>query len=102
MADILIRGMEMPKSCGQCPMHHPLFHTQYCGILNKNCSPHNTMKKWCPLIQLPEGHGRLIDADALKDIIGKFSLCWEYGQGVSDCFAALVSAPTIIEAEGDF
>lgn len=48
---------------------------------------------------LPKGHGRLIDADALKHIIGQFSLVWEYGQGVSDCWDALLAAPTIIEAD---
>ena len=48
---------------------------------------------------LPKGHGRLIDANALKDIIGQFPRCWEYGQGVTDCLAALIEAPTIIEAE---
>ena len=48
---------------------------------------------------LPKNHGRLIDADALKEIIGQFPLAWEYGQGVNDCWDALVAAPTIIAAD---
>jgi len=48
---------------------------------------------------LPKGHGPLIDADALKNVIGKFGLYWEYGQGVSDCWDALLAAPIIIEAD---
>ena len=53
----------------------------------------------CNSIKLPEHHGRLIDADALRHVIGQFPLAWEYGQGVSDCWDALIAAPTIIEAE---
>ena len=52
----------------------------------------------CPLVEVPAGHGRLIDADALEHVIGKFSLNWEYGNGVSDCWNALLAAPTIIPA----
>ena len=48
---------------------------------------------------LPENHGRLIDADELKHVIGQFSHSWEYGQGVSDCWDAILAAPTIIEAD---
>ena len=51
-----------------------------------------------PAYEIPP-HGDLIDRDELKGIIGKFSLSWEYGDGVSDCWDALIEAPTIIEAE---
>lgn len=45
-------------------------------------------------------HGDLIDREALKEIIGKYPLSWEYGDGVKDCWNALLEATTIIEAEG--
>ena len=61
MADILIRGMEMPKNCSRC---------QFCFGANNICPwtrEYATSTKRhpdCPLIELPP-HGRLIDADKL-------------------------------------
>ena len=71
--------MEMPKHCEYCPM---------CRLYRENgrvwCNAANRILKqewknpdwteldipkpdWCPIIcSLPEGHGRLIDADKLK------------------------------------
>lgn len=49
MADILVRGMEMPKSCSDCPMY--------------TCM-HNHAD--CHLVELPE-HGDLIDRDAFRE-----------------------------------
>jgi len=99
----LIKGMEMPKRCEDC-----LLCNQYetvtmiaCGCLvnmrtrELGCV---TRPDWCPIMEVPD-HGRLIDADALEHVIGKFSLNWEYGNGVSDCWDALLTAPTVIPAE---
>jgi len=49
-------------------------------------------------IEVHEPHGDLIDREELQHIIGQFSLNWEYGQGVSDCWDALLNAPTVIPA----
>ena len=49
----------------------------------------------CPLIELPP-HGRLIDADALKDD----GFCDCYGCPYERCH--ITDAPTIIEAENSF
>lgn len=51
---IYIKGMEMPKNCGECKFHRPLYHTQFCMILDKNCSPWQEQKAWCPLTEVPE------------------------------------------------
>ena len=55
--DILIKGMEMPKNCGWCPLRASCVHRIY-----MECRP-----EYCPLIEVPEPHGRLIDADALVE-----------------------------------
>lgn len=77
MADILIRGIEMPKTCVQCDLKW--FEPE--KIWNDNGVERigtwtcrrtgeiiwNTKRgENCPLVPLPEGHGRLIDADAFK------------------------------------
>lgn len=69
MADILIKGLEMPKSCSSCDFTH------ICKAIRKLERKNASQKKLyeasvgrladCPLVALPEHHGRLIDADAL-------------------------------------
>lgn len=65
MADILIRGMELPKSG---------------GILCINISPEGKVtrqfdlscKQIATAVPLPEGHGRLGDLDALQEEFKKY------------------------------
>ena len=72
---ILIRGMEMPTSCAECPCCR---HDNWNGETAHQCNVsfitfgaedenwiYNTRPNWCPLIELPP-HGRLIDADKFK------------------------------------
>lgn len=93
---VLIEGMEMPLpgtfniiyiySDGQ--VHMPSW--------GKGMTPTNGVKA----IPIPP-HGDLIDREGLQDIIGQLNLNWEYGQGVSDCWDALLDAPAIIPASED-
>lgn len=92
MADILIRGMEMPTQCGNCPMST---NARRCTILWREFGDPSKRLEDCPLIPL------LIDVDKLRHVIESVNLAWrEYEQSVSDCFAELVNFHTIIEAEG--
>ena len=63
MADILIRGMEMPTQCGNCPIST---NTRRCTILWREFGNPSKRLQDCPLVPLPEWHGRLIDADSFK------------------------------------
>lgn len=63
MADILIRGMEMPTRCGLCPMFCDDFN-DYCSAAQRSIPFDAEKPEWCPLLPLPEGHGRLADLDA--------------------------------------
>ena len=108
MADILIKGMELPESCGMCDaqgLKNAVWHFGYgcSGDIDDfaNCPPTK-----CPLIPLPEKYGRLIDADATLLEINK--ICDRHDAGIiSDltCLQQLLSAvrhaPTIIPAEED-
>lgn len=54
---VLIKGINMPKSCALC-FYRDDFHN-YC--------PYEANKERdCPLIEVSTPHGRLIDADALQ------------------------------------
>ena len=66
MADILIRGMEMPKSCWDCKFNaSTIDHHERCLLTKKTYSWGLTKPpSHCPMVELLP-HGRLIDADAL-------------------------------------
>lgn len=89
---ILIKGMEMPKNCYECPMES----ANWCNILEKRAESIDRHQD-CPLIEIPP-HGRLIDADELLKRKGdaydsRGHLLYAVGTG------SIVTAPTIIEAE---
>ena len=91
MADILIR-MEMPKENDIL-----VFDTWHGGMYARSTA--NIGTRSYEVVPLPEGHGRLIDADALRED-------WlENGENehVYDTNAMLYSidnSPTIVPAEG--
>ena len=64
MADILIRGMEMPTQCGNCPIST---NTRRCTILWREFGNPSKRLQDCPLAPLPEGHGRLVDEKWIKN-----------------------------------
>ncbi len=101
---VYIKEMEMPATCQECEFAVPGVDSAYCERHEKTAMDfsvaENGRPNWCPLVEVPT-HGDLIDREELQHIIGQFSLNWEYGQGVSDCWDALLNAPTIIEAEGE-
>jgi len=102
---VYIKGMEMPKSCGECQML--VYEGQLicvCRALSaiedgEILKPWKNKRKDCPLVEVKSPHGRLGDLDALAHVIGSRNLNWEYGEGVSDCWDDTIAAPTLIEAE---
>lgn len=90
---ILIKGMEMPKDCFNCRFHKSLYCT-----LTDICT--NTAQG-CPLVALPDKHGRLIDADELKANIHMegYRGYRARDDGAVTTFNYINDAPTIIEAE---
>lgn len=88
-------NLEMPKDCPMCPFaHYDMFNT-FCGCditrgkrwavkNDKDYAESSTRPDWCPLIEVPEPHGDLIDRDALP----KPRVEWE----------DIVNAPTVIPA----
>ena len=124
---VLVKNMEMPKDCRECRImeYHSNLGETWCapavGLLAVNFKPipFDGRPDWCPLVELPEKHGRLIDADAfakrIKSIIerqgyddltiGKFLTVGEVLNAVIDDLKGMTlygyeNAPTVIEAEG--
>lgn len=75
-------NLEMPKDCPMCPFaHYDMFNT-FCGCditrgkrwavkNDKDYAESSTRPDWCPLIEVPEPHGRLIDASEAYDRIAE-------------------------------
>ena len=66
---VLIKGMNMPKNCRECKIkaweeRYNIYVCPFGGILELSCLA-NGRRDECPLVELPEKHGRLIDGDEL-------------------------------------
>ena len=72
---VLIKGMEMPKSCFYCPFRRKInpddiqclvtrdvFEETFAGTIEMR------KRGFCPLIEVPEPHGRLGDLDKLEQM----------------------------------
>ena len=96
---ILIKGMEMPKSCNECRFAVDGWCYAYPKQANGDALNRRVRTNWCPLIEI-QPHGRLIDADALcgrLEKAGKIKPHLESGLNVAISFA--LTAPTIIPAD---
>lgn len=68
---VFVKGMYLPPNCYFCPMTNDGFY------LCKANNPHKQLEddceerrpNWCPLIEVSEPHGDLIDADKLKETL---------------------------------
>ena len=100
---ILIKGMEMPKSCNKCDLRVIAIGLDFqCAISGETVDDYYSSRHpKCPLVEIPTPHGRLIDADELKKNMRNYypsidHLCCSQHVVTKrdiDC------APTIIEAE---
>lgn len=99
---VYIKGMVMPTSCtncerwGDCSEVAWFFSSDYDyeDLLESELDDRRHPN--CPLVVIPEPHGRLIDADAL---LGKLRPRWmpEDVWKESSAYKDIANAPTIIE-----
>ena len=96
---IYIKGRKyMPENCAMCPLCHRNFDGNEtrlaCYALKKWCDENIDRLSDCPLVEVPEPHGRLIDADALD---------YKLGASDRDIYVkyTLEEEPTVIEAEDE-
>lgn len=99
MSEILIKGMEMPKSCGECRASGTDVCRKWMGKKNLKVRSED-----CPLVELPP-HGRLGDLDKFKEEVKDCTLQKQLKNGathiieVGKMFAEMINeAPTVLEA----
>ena len=94
MSDVLIKGAKMPKECEYCMFagFGGAENEYYVCMLNGKWKDRNRDGRMesCPLVEIPP-HGRLIDADKLKDKIN-IAFLSEIGKVIDD-------VPAVIESE---
>ena len=101
---VIVKGMEMPDHCWECWLMRNLI----CGASGE-LIPSSGKREHCPIVALPDKHGRLGDLDELWERMLKYTdnegAKMPYGDDDSlihrdsVCFM-IESADTIIEAEG--
>ena len=84
---IIIKGMDMPISCGMCRLADKWADDT--DEVYIECMLGHTFDD-CPLVEIPTPHGRLIDADALMKT---------YDEENWSGYYCIAKAPTILEAE---
>ena len=68
---VVVKDMAMPETCEECNFHCYNGNGEYICVATPMFYPFNLAnskgirKDWCPLVEVPAPHGRLIDADAL-------------------------------------
>ena len=90
---IIVKGMEIPKNCTHCD-YIGLNVAIGCPVM----SGVNGRATDCPLVELPEKHGKLIDADVMcADLTTVNPL---YKTMIDWCIRVTKAQPTVVEAEG--
>ena len=103
--DILIRNMELPKACGECPFYH-LEKVWHKGQYAHKCdaqliceltyeSEPKKLSKDCPLVALPE-HGTLKDTDFMLSCLEEIKK--DYPEAYKLVSGIIERTPTIVEA----
>lgn len=107
MADVIIKGIKMPKSCLECVLTYSFFRNLHCGKLEGMSGfvgslPHaNDRHPNCPIFPFPEGHGKIIDADAIwGNMTEDQARAFQRGLALDvDLFEILEAANAIVPAE---
>lgn len=97
---VLIKGMEMPKCCTNCKYSYsePLFGIQRCKLTDLFIEDYsNDFPESCPLVELPEHHGGLIDVDAACDDFDTVNPIYQYW--IDWAKRCLRAAQVLVEAE---
>lgn len=98
---VMIKGMEMPRGCNVCQLRDLCFDYYICRAKKLDDGRYldvddvvDRRHRYCPLVDIPTPHGRLIDADEIEKCVHEWYDVGEY------VFADTIrNADTIIEAE---
>ena len=108
---VYIKEMKMPKGCYDplvTPSYCFLLRSGTCKICHEYADKHGELcmeyPQGCPLVEVKEPHGRLIDAEYLEEHLYQ---CETNGRPLhiielNERLACITDVPTAIEAEGEW
>ena len=99
---VYIKDMKMPKCCDECSIR--AMALSWCNVAKHSTSHSNTGKpldqskrpQWCPLVEIKEPHGRLLDETRVLLLLAH---AWEANRYPTA--QNIYELPAEIEAEGD-
>ena len=95
---LYIKGAKLPNDCYECPCKK--WVDDGCAGCLADSKIHNASRPDdCPLVEIPEPHGRLIDGDALQCKVDDIGLGYYEVLGVTE--DTIEMAPTVIERSED-
>lgn len=102
---VIVKGMRMPEKCGLCD----LFHAEspmHCAVVKGHKTvgaPYGMPRpEWCPLVELPEKHGRLVEFIDVATETDEDTGLEEVNVGeVFEAYFKMRKAKAVIEAEGE-
>lgn len=99
---VIVKGMDMPERCSECELYDVMAQdkkaVEFCRYNMKPLPDDEERASWCPLIPLPEKHGRLVDA---REVLEKADKAPWFDGDVSELGLLLGSeVTTIFQAEG--
>lgn len=102
---VYIKGMKMPKNCIECEIRafDANAGEEYCPFSQMECISIGLQKN-CPLVEVPEPHGRLIESPDISEyeVFDEDTGTREISLlGLMECHRMVKDAPTVIEAEGE-
>lgn len=107
---VYIKGMRMPKGCYDplvAPSYCFLLRSGTCQICHEYADKHGELcmeyPQGCPLVEVKDPHGRLIDAEYLEEHLYQ---CETNGRPlhimeINERLACITEVPTVIEEEGE-
>ena len=113
---VYIKGMRIPENCIKCPMQFGgMCYVMPAEVDESRVAPtveapqKQGKPTWCPLVEVPEPHGRLVDESNVKDAIYERLKVLQTHEvfrrkhGDIDLLGVMpyiAKIPTVIEAEG--
>jgi hypothetical protein len=104
---VLVKGMKMPENCIKCPLQFGGWCYVSPPEIDERVAPtvdeawEQGKPDWCPLVALPDKHGRLVDADAIVTAMNDMKVEGEvFVTAVNYVKLIMNDADTIVEAEG--
>ena len=98
---VIVKNMEMPKTCDYCKFHEPFLDFAYCDLGEMDMEYKDIVNRRhpdCPLVEIPTPHGNLKDESDIISLI-EVMFCKDK-DGMEHAIQCVKDAPTVIEAEG--